>query len=174
MIMFSTLLRFPGALIAGLMAGLLLLSSAARADHGPDHGIMVKSAWARPTATKSPTGAAYITLENHSDIADTLIGASSDIADITQVHETKADGNVMRMAEVRRMEIAAHGTLTMKPGGIHVMLIRLKQPLIKDMHIPVTLHFEKAGDMAVDVTVGGMGGKSEGKAMKHSSHKMAH
>jgi periplasmic copper chaperone A len=120
--------------------------------------ITVEQPWARATPTGAKTGAVYMTLDNKSGTADRLTGASSDVADKLQVHEMKVENGVMKMREVPDgLPIPAGGSVVLKPGSYHVMLIGLKKPLTAGEKIPLTLTFEKAGNISVTVPVQAMG-----------------
>jgi periplasmic copper chaperone A len=139
--------------------------------------ITVEQPWARATPTGAKTGAAYMTLDNKSGTADRLTGASSDVADKLQIHEMKVENGVMQMREVPGgLPIPAGGSVVLKPGSYHVMLIGLKKPLTAGENIPLTLTFDKAGNISVTVPVqamgatqnkggmNGMGGMQDGKS----------
>jgi len=99
-----------------------------------------------------------MTLDNKSGTADRLTGASSDVADKLQIHEMKVENGVMKMREVAGgLPIPASGSVVLKPGSYHVMLIGLKKPLTVGEKFPLTLTFEKAGNISVTVPVQAMG-----------------
>jgi hypothetical protein len=108
-------------------------------------------------------GVAYMTIENTGSAADALIGASSPAATTAEVHETvvmgspapgaSADGGMMGMQPVKRLEIPAGGTVELKPGSYHIMLIGLKQDLKVGDSVEITLTFEKVGEIKVTATV---------------------
>jgi periplasmic copper chaperone A len=130
---------------------------------------------ARPTAPGVP-GAAYLSLENTGQ-ADKLISATSPLAGKTQIHRTIDEGGVMKMREAADgVELAPHSTVLFKPGGHHIMLIDLKHALSEGEHIPLTLTFEKAGSIDVEVYVekptGGEhdAGATHGHDMPHHAH----
>ncbi|SEK40650.1 copper chaperone PCu(A)C [Roseovarius nanhaiticus] len=116
--------------------------------------IMVEDAYARSAAPTSKTGAAFMQIINHGE-ADRLIGAASPAADLVQLHTHVESGDgVMSMVHVEEgFELPADGTLSMQRGGAHVMLMGLTATLEQGDVIPITLSFEKAGDMTVEVTV---------------------
>lgn len=133
--------------------------------------IMVKDAYARSAAPTSKTGAAFMQIVNHGD-ADRLIAVASPAADMVQLHthSESADG-VMQMIHVEEgFELPKHGTLSMERGGKHVMLMGLTAPLEQGATVPVTLTFEKAGEMTVEITVDLE--RMPGEGMDHS--KMDH
>jgi len=120
--------------------------------------IQVEKPWARATPGGASTGAVYMTLDNKSNAADRLVGASTDVAATVQVHEMSMENGTMKMREVAGgLAIPAGGSVVLKPGAYHVMLIGLKKPLKAGNSFPLTLKFEKAGEVAVTVPVEAMG-----------------
>jgi hypothetical protein len=120
--------------------------------------ITVEQPWARATPGGAKTGAVYMTLDNKSGTADRLTGVTSDVADKLQIHEMKVENGVMKMREIAGgLPIPAGGSVALKPGSYHVMLIGLKKPLTAGEKIPLTLTFEKAGNISVTVPVQAMG-----------------
>ena len=101
------------------------------------------------------------------------MSASTPVANKAELHTHIKDGDVMKMREVQSIEIGPHSKVMLKPGGLHVMLMGLKEPLVKGSHFPLTLVFEKAGKMTVDVSVEGVaamgddGGHGMHGGMKH-------
>ena len=127
--------------------------------------ITIEQPWARATASGAQTGAVYMTLDNKASSPDRLTGASSDVADKLQIHEIKVENGVMQMRELAGgLSIPAGGSVMLKPGSYHVMLIGLKKPLTAGEKIPLTLTFEKAGNISVTVSVQAMGGMQDGKS----------
>jgi periplasmic copper chaperone A len=144
------------------------------AQGGGDAKINVEQPWARATPAGAMTGAAYMTLANKTNTADRLTGASSDVATKVQVHEMKVVNGVMQMREVAGgLEIPPGGSVTLKPGSYHVMLMGLKKPLVEGQSFPLTLTFAKAGNISVTVPVqaigatSGNGGMSGMGSMQH-------
>jgi periplasmic copper chaperone A len=101
-----------------------------------------------------PNSAAYFTIVNDGGVADTLIGASTDVAKSADMHQTKVENNVAQMMPVAKVEIPAHSTLEFKPGGYHLMLMGLTKDLAAGQTVKLTLQFEKSGSITVDATVG--------------------
>jgi copper(I)-binding protein len=125
--------------------------------------ISITDPHARPTVPGQPGGAAYLTLENTGDSADRLVGVASPIAQSTEIHTMRMDGDVMRMREAGELPLAPAAKVEMKPGmGYHIMLNGLKQPLQAGATFPITLTFEKAGKIEVPVVVGGKQAKPAG------------
>jgi hypothetical protein len=113
--------------------------------------IEVKDAWVR--AASDTTGGAFMNIANNGTEADRLISAESDASEIVQIHETLMENEVMMMREVDGIDIPAGGIVELAPGGYHVMLINLKQPLKPSEKVALTLNFEKAGPVAVEAEV---------------------
>ena len=115
--------------------------------------------WARATAPTAPSGGGFLKITNSGSAADRLVSASSPAtATEVQIHEMKMDGNVMRMRELERgLEIAPGATVTLAPGGYHLMFMGLKAPLKQGTTVPVTLVFEKAGKIDIELAVEAMG-----------------
>jgi copper(I)-binding protein len=121
--------------------------------------------WARAGATSS---AAYLSIHNGQRTADRLLGASSPAARSVSVHDSQVTGGVTRMRAAGALPVAAGGRIVMKPGGLHVMLMGLKAPLRPGSKLPLTLRFEKAGDVQVSLPVLPPG--SSGPKEAHHGH----
>jgi periplasmic copper chaperone A len=118
----------------------------------------IEQPWSRATPAGARTGAVYLTVTNKSHDADRLLGVSSDVADKSQIHEMKVVNGTMEMREVSTgLPVPAGGSVVLKPGSSHVMLIGLKKPLTAGETIPLTLDFEKAGKVSITVPVRSMG-----------------
>ena len=102
----------------------------------------VKDAWARGTVPGQKASGAFMKLTAKEGTR--LVGASSPVAGVTEVHEMKMDGDIMRMRAVAALDLPAGKTVELKPGGYHVMLMELKTALRKDSSIPLTLVFKDA------------------------------
>jgi copper(I)-binding protein len=99
------------------------------------------------------TGAAYVTIQNPSAEAETIVAARSDAADRVELHETIRDGEVMRMRQVPRFEIPAGGRLEMRPGGKHLMLINLLRDLKPGERVSLTLTLGRGGQMVLEIPI---------------------
>lgn len=111
----------------------------------------VEDAWARPTVAGQAAGGGFLKIT--SPVADRLLGASSPAAKAVELHTMQMDGDVMRMREVPAIELPAGRTVELRPGGLHVMFIGLAQPLKEGQSVPLTLRFEKAGELQVQMQV---------------------
>jgi periplasmic copper chaperone A len=115
--------------------------------------VSVENPWARPTPPSAKLGAGYLTVVS-SGAADRLVGAASPAAARVEMHVTLRDGEVMRMREVKAFDLPAKGRLELKPAGAHLMFVDLKRPFKQGDKVPVTLKFEKAGEVKIDLLVG--------------------
>ena len=116
--------------------------------------ISVSGQWARQSPMATDMGAAYLTL--NTDINDELVGAMVDasVAEMAQVHETvMGEGDSMKMQEVEKIDLGSGVPTELKPGGYHIMLMKLAKPLEVGTEISITLKFTKAGDVVVTVPV---------------------
>ncbi len=134
------------------------LSTAALAGEYKAGMIMVKEPWARVTLQSRPAGG-YLMIHNMGSESDRLVSARSDLAERAELHTHTMQDGIMRMRPVEAVDLPAKSHTELKPGGFHLMIFGLKEPVGKGGKIPVVLKFEKAGELAVELTVGG---KTEG------------
>ena len=120
--------------------GLVLLTAAVLASGPAIAQVEAKYAWVRSTVGAQKTTGAY--LEITSAQGGSLVGAESASAATVEVHEMRMDKNIMRMRAVPRLDLPPGKTVELKPGGYHIMLIDLKQPLKKGDTIPIRLRIE--------------------------------
>ena len=114
--------------------------------------VSITEPWARVTTPKQDTGAAYMTLASENGDKLTKVEVPSNIADHAELHEVKMamDGSdKMQMKQVQSIEIPAGGSVTLKPGSYHVMLMDLKNPIEAGQQIELTLTFAKSGKQSV-------------------------
>lgn len=116
--------------------------------------IAVTGPWSRETALGQDAGGAFMTIANSGTGADRLTGGSTPVAGEVQVHTVDMTDGVMRMRQLEDgLEVPAGGSVTLKPGSFHIMLMQLTQPLEQGKAIPITLTFEKAGAVDVELLV---------------------
>lgn len=136
--------------------------------------IMIDDAYARSASPTAKTGAAFMQIVNHGE-ADRLVDVTSPAAELVQLHtHVESDAGVMQMKHVEEgFDLPANGTLSLERGGKHVMLMGLTAPLEQGKSVPVTLTFEKAGEMTIDVTVDLE--RAPGEGMSHDmDHSKGH
>ena len=159
----KTVIEFAVA-ISLTLASVIVLATGANAS-----SVMIMKAFARASATPTAqTGAAYVSLMNHGE-ADRLVSVSTTAAKSAEIHKSEVVDGVMKMTPVEALDLPMHGTLEMKPGGYHVMLMGLTQPLKKGDEIEIVLTFEKAGEVKARVPVGEVAAGSMDHSMDGSS-----
>lgn len=131
--------------------------------------LKVGQPWVRETPKGAKVGGGYLTITNTGTTADRLIGGATPAAGRFEIHVMSMDGGVMKMRQLENgIEIKPGETVELKPGGLHVMMMDLKQPFAKGGEIKGTLRFEKAGSVDVVFPVQGMGAAPPGKG--HAGH----
>lgn len=120
------------------VAAVMALALAAHAQRSAD--IDVKLAWARPTVAGQMGTGAFMHLTSKEGAR--LLGASSDVAGVVEIHEMAMEGNVMRMRPIRSLDLPPGSIVELKPGGHHMMLMDLKRPLATGEKIKVELRLE--------------------------------
>jgi hypothetical protein len=131
---------------------IILITALLLSGCGSKKGIEVHSAWMRPAA-KGENGGVYFELHNHGTTPDELTGVSSDVAVVAEIHESKLEGDVMTMNMLSSLPIEAKADIAFEPGGLHVMLIDLRQDFKVDDEFMVTLHFKNSEDITFHVLV---------------------
>lgn len=119
-----------------------------------EESIRVFDAWARATILASRPGAAYLTIESAAE--DRLLGVTTPVAGHVMIHAVEKDGDVSRMKQIETLELPAGERVSLAPGGMHLMLMGLKGKLSEGTAFPMTLSFERAGEITVDVSVLGI------------------
>lgn len=143
--------KLIGALLLMLMAGTAAAHDTKLGD------LVIGQPWARATPGAATTGVVYLKIENGGPQDDRLVAASTPTAGKAGLHVHAMDNGVAAMREVEAIDLAAHATVELKPGGLHIMLMDLKQPLREHDGFPLTLTFERAGSVEVEVQVGKAG-----------------
>jgi periplasmic copper chaperone A len=129
-----------------LAASLLCLSATAALAQ-----VKIEAAWARPTVAGQQGGGGFLSIT--SAVADRLLGGSTPQAERFELHTMAMKGDVMEMRQIEAIDLPAGKTVELKPGGLHVMFVGLNQPLKAGSKVPVTLKFEKAGELKVEFDV---------------------
>ena len=135
-------------------AVLAAIASALAAAHGYGEGdIQVRHPWTRATPPGAKVAAGYLEIRNLGKTPDRVTGAATPAAERVEFHMTTLEGDVMKMREVKGFEVPARQRLTLRPGGLHLMIIGLKQPLTMGGRVPLTLRFERAGEIKIELEV---------------------
>lgn len=132
---------------------LVLLSAPAAAEMAEIGDISIRDAWVRASIGSAPNSAAYMVVETSGDQPDRLVGASSPAADQVQMHAHVMDGDIARMRPVEAIEVAPGEPTLLQPGGLHLMLVGLQQKLTEGESVAVTLRFEEAGEVTLEVPI---------------------
>ena len=136
--------------------------------------VKVEGAWARASVQGQKATGAFMRLTAQDGAR--LVRAESPAAGITEVHEMKMEGDIMKMRAVPALDLPAGRTVELKPGGYHVMLLDLKAPLAKDSTVPLTLVFQDAKgvesklNLTVPVGTSAPGGATAGSMMDGHKH----
>lgn len=123
----------------------------------PAAPISIEASWTR-AAGQGAQGAGYLTIRN-SGADDRLLAATSPAATRLELHNVLRDGEVMRMREVDAIPVPARGAVTLRPGGLHLMMIGLTRPLAAGESVPITLRFERAGEVQATLAVQAAGAR---------------
>ena len=146
----------------GIAIGALLLhlSASVWAD-GP---LSVEAPYARAVPPGQTTSAVFMRVVNNGDVARTLVGGKSEVAEAVELHEHTMEGGMMRMRRVEGIEVPASGSVTLEPGGLHVMLIGLRRDLNPGDQVDLTLDLDDGSVLQVEAPV------REVPAMEHRHH----
>lgn len=143
--------------VYGLMAALMFASSAAMPAIAGSEDIVVEDAWARASIGVNRPGAAYMTIRNTGDEAVTLTGLRTDLAMMPDIHQTSTNAEgVSSMAPAGEIEIAPGEAVSLEPGGLHAMLMRLQRPMAEGESFSLTLDFSDGGEIMVEVPILGI------------------
>lgn len=154
-------------LIVASMSLLMLQSLNARADDVKAGDLVISQPWSRATPGGAKVASGYLTIANRGPVADRLLGGSADIASNVDLHEMTKNGGVMSMRTlVDGLTLAPGATVTLAPGGYHLMFNDIRAPLKQGDTLPVTLKFEKAGDVVVTFKVLVVGAKGPDRTSK--------
>ena len=126
----------PVFFAAALWVGASMAQAPASAE------VAVEGAWARASVSGQKATGAFMRLTAPQSLR--LVSAQSPVAGVTELHEMKMDGDVMKMRAVPVLPLPAGQTVELKPGGYHVMLMDLKMPLVQGTSVPLTLVFQDA------------------------------
>jgi copper(I)-binding protein len=155
------------------LAFVLVLPLAASAQHAAREivkgDLLIAAPWSRATPQGAAVAGGYVTITNKGTSADRLVSFSTNLAGQPEIHEMKEEGGIMKMRPLKAgLAIPPGATVKLEPGGYHLMLLQLKQPLVAGQRFKATLVFEKAGPVEVEFEVREMGaGQHKGKGGHH-------
>ncbi len=131
--------------------------------------LRVEQPWARASIGQARTGAAYLTLNNGGEAVDRLLSVATPAAKHAGLHTHLMEAGVMKMRPLEGIEVAPGAPTVLRPGGLHVMLMGLKAPLVEGESFPLTLTFERAGAIEVQVRIQGIGAMEPKMEHEHGS-----
>lgn len=159
------------AVLTAAFAASVLFAVPAFAHDGTVHlgPINISAPFTRATLPNAPVGGGFMTIENTGTEADRLVSVSANVSGAVQIHEMAMQGDVMKMRQLADgIEIAPGETVTLAPGGIHIMFMGLTQAFVEGESVPVTLTFEKAGSVDVELPV--LGTAADAAPDAHATH----
>ena len=133
------------AAVLAVLAGILLSGCTSKS-------LQVKDAWARPAAA-GDNSAVYLTIDNPLKQDDTLLSVTCDAAEQAELHFSNMDNGIMVMEPVENIAVDAGSQVEFAPGGLHVMLVGVKNALKVGDHFDLTLNFDKTGAITVTAEV---------------------
>ena len=161
-----------GKLASAVMLS-ILLAAPAGAQEVMAGDLVITQAWSRATPGGAKIAGGYLTIENKGTAPDRLTGGSADIAGKFEIHEMAMNNGVMTMRSLDKgLAIEPGKTVKLAPGGYHLMIMDLKSPLKQGDKVPVTLVFEKAGQVKVSFEVQGIGAQAPAGTGHPAGHDM--
>ena len=140
--------------LACAWAAAALLAAVPAWGHGYTLGdLQIRHPWARATPPGATVAAGYLEVRNSGAQPDRVVGASTPAAERVEFHIEMREGDVVKMREVKDFEVPARQRLALHPAGSHLMIVGLKQPLVKGARVPLTLRFERGGELKIELEV---------------------
>jgi len=144
-----------------VLAAVVLLGLPGCGSEGAPPEIQVLDAWARPRAVEmgaegvvpGSTSAVYLEIRNAGPKPDRLLGGETPAATSVEVHESLLEGDVMRMRRVEGVDLPGGAAVALRPGGLHIMLLDLRQALQEGDTLSLTLNFQRSGPLSLRVPV---------------------
>lgn len=158
-------------LLVTLLVTTGLLSSHLHAEEYTHGDLLIDSPYTRTTPPGAPVAGGFLTITNNGKETDTLMGGTVDFAEVVEIHEMPMVDGVMQMRQLEDgLDIPPGETVELKPGGYHIMFIKLKEQMIEGKTHQATLTFKNAGDIEVELMVQDIS-QDMGTDMKHDMHK---
>ncbi|MEH2611146.1 copper chaperone PCu(A)C [Bradyrhizobium sp. AZCC 1693] len=159
----------PRGYLISILPLLLLSGGFAHSQTAGQNSIAIERAWSRATPAGAKNGAVYGTVINKGNVGDSLVGAATPVGDQVQFHSVAEENGVSRMREMPTVDVRPGAKVTFSPGGMHIMIVGLKEPLKEGQSFPMTMTFEKVGKIDVMVPVAKVGAM-QGPAMDSMTH----
>lgn len=155
--------KFPRILAMIIMILAAASNSQAVAEPTRKGDLAIETPWARASIGVSRPAAAYLTIRNEGSKPEVLTGVSTSASKMAEVHEVTMVDGISRMGPAGAITIPAGSEVSLKPGGLHVMMMKLKQPLEKGESLDLTLTFKNTGPVEVLVPILGIGASGPGE-----------
>jgi periplasmic copper chaperone A len=155
------------------LAGMVIaswISTPAMAIEYKAGSIEVMNPWSRATPKGAKNAVGYMTITNNGTTPDRLIGGSTDVSEIFQLHSMVVENGIAKMHELPNIEIKPGQTIEFKPGSSHMMFVNLKHSLSKGDRVNGTLVFEHTGKIQIEYNVQGVGAQSASEESDHTHH----
>ena len=140
-------------LALSMVVAVALLIGVGEAHEYRRDDLQIDHPWARALPPVAKNGAVYLEIRNTGTAPDRLVAISTPAAESAELHRTQVDGGTARMGELAALEIKPGDSALLHPGGLHIMLNGLKLPLKAGTEFPLTLRFEKAGLVELEIRV---------------------
>lgn len=169
--MSNTFARTAAPLALALLTTALLSSSPVLAQDITAGTLKIEQPWTRATPGGAKVAGGFMKITNTGKESDRLVGGSSDVAKIFEVHEMAMEGGMMKMRALDKgLEIKPGETIMLKPGSYHVMFIDLNRPIKEGEMVSGELQFEKAGKVKLNFTAAAIGSAAPAGGSPHKSH----
>ena len=142
-----------------IVLSLVCFAGAVLAHNHEKGDIQIRHPWARATPPGAKVGVGYLEIRNKGSQPDRLLSATTAAAKRVEMHVTEHAGEVAKMRQLRTFEVPGRERLELRPGGAHLMLVDLAQPLKKGERFSMTLRFERAGELEVQFEVQELGSR---------------
>ena len=158
-------MKYLSRVSVAAFATLCLWSAAVAAAGTAADAIMVKEPYGRAVPPGQPNSAAFLMLMNNSATDHAVVGGESPVAKVVELHEHIHQNGMMKMRQIPRIEVKANSKTVLQPGGLHIMLIGLKQELKKGEKVSLTLKFDDGSTKTIEAPVRSVMGGMKMKGM---------
>ena len=164
--------KFLSILASTVLTGMLSFGASfgAMATEQVAGDLKLSAPWVRASVPGQVNGAGYVQIDNKANLADKLVSASTTGVNRVELHTIITENGVAKMREVTGIEVPASGAVKLAPGGYHIMFLGLTEPFKAGGTLPVTLNFEKAGEVKVNFEIK-PATYNPGSAASHGSHR---
>jgi len=130
----------------------------------------VEGAYARAVAPGQTNSAVFLQLTNNDNQSHALISVDSSVSNVTELHGHTMNNGMMMMRKVEKIDLPAGETVALQPGGLHIMLIGLKDNFKPDAEVQLTLHFDNDSEQQISAPIRPL----QMEMMDHGAHQPAH